>query len=204
MIHLGTEYGGWLVNLDLIPENSTIISAGVGEDISFDLQLINLKNCKIIGIDPTVKSHNFIQTHSPIPNFTLLKKALASTPEDVVRMFTNTNPNHVSESILQSHDSVNKLSYHLAETVTLDELYKQYNNISLIKMDIEGSEYSVLENIEFIPESVKQLCVEFHHFCTNKTIEDTKNCILKINNLGFKNFIEKPSTKELNEITFWR
>jgi hypothetical protein len=35
---LGTDYGGWLIDLDLIPRGSTIISAGVGEDISFDLE----------------------------------------------------------------------------------------------------------------------------------------------------------------------
>ena len=43
MQYLGTEYGGWLVDLDLIPERSTIVSAGIGEDISFDLELIRQK-----------------------------------------------------------------------------------------------------------------------------------------------------------------
>ena len=28
---VGTQYGGWCVSLDLIPEGSTVISAGVGE-----------------------------------------------------------------------------------------------------------------------------------------------------------------------------
>ena len=41
---VGTQYGGWCIDLDLIPEKSTIISAGVGEDISFDKELIKLKN----------------------------------------------------------------------------------------------------------------------------------------------------------------
>ena len=48
MQYLGTEYGGWLVDLDLIPERSTIVSAGIGEDISFDLELIRQKRCNVI------------------------------------------------------------------------------------------------------------------------------------------------------------
>ena len=88
----------------------------------------------------------------------------------------------------------------------LSTLMKKFNHekIDLLKMDIEGSEYEVIDSIIHIPDTVRQFCVEFHHFCTNKTIEDTKNCILKIKSLGFNNFVEKPSTKELNELTFWR
>ena len=71
-------------------------------------------------------------------------------------------------------------------------------------MDIEGAEYEVIDSLDYMPKSVRQFCVEFHHFCTEKTIEDTKNAISKIKSFGFENFIEKTSTKPLNEITFWR
>ena len=37
--YMGSDYGGWSLSPDLIPESSTIISAGVGEDITFDLHL---------------------------------------------------------------------------------------------------------------------------------------------------------------------
>ena len=46
---IGTQYGGWALNQELVPEGSCVISAGVGEDISFDLFLIKNKNCRIIG-----------------------------------------------------------------------------------------------------------------------------------------------------------
>ena len=68
---IGTEYGGWLLNLDLVPRESTIISAGVGEDISFDTFLIDQKDCKVIGIDPTPKSHLFIENYENLHNFYL-------------------------------------------------------------------------------------------------------------------------------------
>ena len=42
MQKLGTNYGGWYIPNDIkLDENSIIYSAGVGEDISFDLLLSN-------------------------------------------------------------------------------------------------------------------------------------------------------------------
>ena len=84
----------------MVPQNSTIISAGIGEDISFDLELIRRKNCQVVGVDPTLKSHKFIEAQSDLVNFSLLKKALDKNEDDVVFMYENTNPNYVSESIL--------------------------------------------------------------------------------------------------------
>ena len=57
MIRLGTNYGGWLIPSDnIINENSIIYSAGVGEDISFDIILQSKYNCHIYLIDPTEKA----------------------------------------------------------------------------------------------------------------------------------------------------
>ena len=57
MNKLGTDYGGWYFpekhNLN---QDSIIYSAGVGEDISFDLKIQNDLNCNIFLIDPTIKS----------------------------------------------------------------------------------------------------------------------------------------------------
>ena len=86
---IGTEYGGWVINLELIPAESVVVSAGIGEDISFDLQLINSRNCKIIGIDPTPKSHRFIESQNNLDNFELIKMALHSNSNTVVKIHKN-------------------------------------------------------------------------------------------------------------------
>ena len=201
---LGTTYGGWMIDLNLVPKGSTIISAGVGEDISFDLVMINEKNCKIVGIDPTPKSHLFIEKQKNLFNFDLIKKVLHSQHDDVVKLYKNKNREHVSESILPTHDAVLGFDSYYSDTVSLENLFEEYKDISIIKMDIEGSEYDVIANLKTIPKSVKQFCVEFHHFCTDKTVEDTKEMIESLSRLGFKNYVEKPSPKQLNELTFWR
>lgn len=200
----GTQYGGWMLDLTKVPEGSTIISAGIGEDISFDLALINKKKCKIIAIDPTEKSHRFIERQSDLQNFSLIKKALTENDGDVIRLFRNRNPNHVSESVMPDHNAVNNFDSYLCETINLQSLFEKHSDVSVVKMDIEGSEYDLIENLSYISDTVKQFCIEFHHFCSCKTIEDTKSIIQKMNKLGFTDFVEKPNSPSLTEITFYR
>ncbi len=201
---LGTDYGGWLIDLGLIPRGSTIISAGVGEDISFDLELINRLDCHVVGIDPTPKSHRFIENQVNLTKFDLLKKALTSKDDDIIKIYKNTNPHHVSESQLLTHNAVSRFDHYYAETINLETIFKKYDNVSLVKMDIEGSEFDVIEKINFIPDSVMQLCIEFHHFCSHKTLEDTRQCIEIIKNFGFKTMYQKNGKNDMKEITFIR
>ena len=54
LIRLGTPYGGWVCKADKIDHSSTVYSFGVGTDISFDLELIALRGCKVHAFDPSI------------------------------------------------------------------------------------------------------------------------------------------------------
>ena len=129
LCRVGSPYGGWDVDLDLIPEGSTVISAGAGEDLSFDEELITSKNCTVIGIDPTLKAIKYVREQQ-LKGYTLLEKALWSDDKGV-SLFLNGNPDHVSESVLSDHQSTTE-EYHECESVTIPQLVKTYSNISLL------------------------------------------------------------------------
>ncbi len=170
-VYLGTTYGGWEIDIDNIKNGDTIIDAGLGEDISFLEDLLKLKNVNIIGIDPTEKSHRFVESKN-IDSLKLVKKAIAPFGTKNVKIFKNSNPNHVSESYYIEHGSVMSDFYEV-DTISFREIIEKHNP-SFIKMDIEGAEYDVL--LECI--GVNQICVEFHHHCmSNKDIADTNNII---------------------------
>ncbi|MHC4682881.1 MAG: FkbM family methyltransferase [Planctomycetota bacterium] len=179
---VGTEYGGWAVDLDLVPFGSTVISAGVGEDISFDLGLINLKDCKVIGIDPTEKAKKYVEKNKN-ERFDFLQKALYFESSKKIKIYKNTNPDYVSESIVPSHNMVAPSEFYEAETINIQDLLKKCKNVSVLKMDIEGAEYQVLNSISKL--DIPQICVEFHHFCTDFTVDDTERCIQQLNNMGY-------------------
>jgi len=56
LMSLGTEYGGWTFVNSPTLEGSTIISAGLGEDASFDVEFASAFNAKVIVVDPTPRA----------------------------------------------------------------------------------------------------------------------------------------------------
>jgi FkbM family methyltransferase len=55
------------------------------------------------------------------------------------------------------------------QCITLQDIYDEIGtDIDILKLDIEGAEYAILENIEPIP---KQITVEFHEHC-HKELHD--------------------------------
>lgn len=179
--YLGTEYGGWSVDLDLINDGDFIIDAGLGEDVSFLEDLLELKSVNIIGVDPTEKSHIFLEKKN-LNNFFLIKKCIAKDGVEEVEMFKNKNPDHVSESYFIDHSSIKEIEKYKVGCISLKNLIKEYNP-SLIKIDIEGAEYDVLEECY----GAKQICVEFHHHCIpSKTTSDTNKCLEFFTSRGYK------------------
>jgi FkbM family methyltransferase len=53
---LGTEYGGWTFVDEENLDDSTIISAGLGEDISFEVEFADKYNSKLVCVDPTPRA----------------------------------------------------------------------------------------------------------------------------------------------------
>ncbi len=195
---IGTEYGSSAIVLDLIPAGSTVISAGVGEDISFDLELIKLKQCRIIGIDPTEKAKRYIK-NNPNEHFCFLQKALYAESNKKIKMYKNTNPSYVSESITDSHNMVSKSEFYETEVISISELLEEYKDISLLKIDIEGAEYEVINSLEEL--YVPQIYIEFHHFCTDFTPYDTTRCIAHLNDMGYVVVYGKSLQGALKDVT---
>src|SRR5207237_27812 len=59
---LGSEYGGVHVPVQLLTDKSIVYSAGVGEDVTFDLALIEAVGCDIWALDPTPRSIEFARS----------------------------------------------------------------------------------------------------------------------------------------------
>jgi FkbM family methyltransferase len=152
---LGTEYGKHYVDTNLLNKDSVIYSFGIGEDISFDLELIKKLNCIVYGFDPTPKATNFINENK-FNNFLFFNYGLSNF--DGVTNFTPpSNPEHASYK--ESKDGAFKFPVKKLSTI-MKEL--KHENIDLLKLDIEGSEFTVIENI--LEENIypKQMSIEFH------------------------------------------
>ena len=65
----GSEYGGFYLHSEILNQKSIIYSLGVGLDITFDSEIIDLLNCKVFAFDPTPKSINWVKDNVLIKNF---------------------------------------------------------------------------------------------------------------------------------------
>ncbi len=191
IILLGTDYGGWSFLNDNNLENKFIISAGLGEDASFDIELVSKYNCKVIIIDPTpraVEHHKQIienagkpktepykkggkqnissydLTHINNENFLLISNALYNVDNKELKFFSPANKDHVSHSINNWQNDYKKSSDFIEiKTITIKSVLTRFNinRLEMIKLDIEGAEIEVLKNM--LDEKIfpTQILVEF-------------------------------------------
>jgi hypothetical protein len=81
--YLGTEYGGWTICPSVMKRESNILSIGVGNDISFDLELIKNFDSNIFAFDPTPKSIQWIVEHRVPEKFRFFPYGLYSRDDKV-------------------------------------------------------------------------------------------------------------------------
>lgn len=99
------------------------------------------------------------------------------------------NQNHVSGSLL-SIKTVDQKDSIILGFQTLKQVMKSNNHkyLDLLKMDIEGAEYEVLENILNQSIQIDQIVVEFHPHLIKNGKKKTQGIIEKLNQNGYRCF----------------
>lgn len=159
LVRIGSLYGGWVVPDDLTP-TSICYSAGLGEDASFDLGLIARFGCPVYAFDPTPRAIEYgAKVAEGESRFNFYPYGLWDS-ETELRFYAPRDPAHVSHSIknLQKTDD-----FLVAPVKRLSAIMKDlgHDRIDLLKLDIEGAEYEVLNSIFEDGLEVGTICVEF-------------------------------------------
>lgn len=175
-IKLGSIYGS---KSFMRPKNQVrwLISGGVGEDISFDIEFYNLNKCKLLLIDPTKRSRSHIENvitqlgcakrtnyssngTQPVESYDLTKlrekdiyfinKALYSDKYKKIALFPPVKESYVSYSILNPARGKIENNSVLKDVVSFKSLINDYHLVDsecIVKLDIEGSEKEVIESM---------------------------------------------------------
>jgi FkbM family methyltransferase len=169
----------------------TVLSGGVGEDISFDLELVAKYNARVILVDPSSPAISHIENLSkhfgqpaktvyslgsrqPIDAYDLSKvnekhisfiaKALWNFT-GVITFYPPKDPNRDSSGSINSIHTFYKRSDYFVEVpcTTILEIMKSMNivYIDLMKLDIEGAALEVIDSMLADKIFPKQLIVEF-------------------------------------------
>lgn len=183
-IRLGKGLNAWTITPNQLNKNSVVYSFGIGKDISFDLAIIKNFNCTVHAFDPTPKSIEWVkQQHLP-NNFFVHAVGLAAY-NGKATFFPPENDSHISASIIKK--SENKKGAYEVEVRSLGDLMHKHkhDHIDLLKMDIEGAEYDVIDNIIEQKINIKQLLIEFHHRFDGIGILKTIASVNKLRKAGY-------------------
>jgi FkbM family methyltransferase len=161
--HLGSQNGGWMVPTRLLRPNAICYCVGCGEDISFDLALIREFSCKVYAFDPTPRAIKHVADQAGSePDYHFSAVGLWSQ-EDTLKFYAPRNPAHVSHSVVNLQ---NTSDYFEARVARLSDLLvcNGHRSVDLLKLDIEGAEYTVIESIITDGIAIGILCVEFDEY----------------------------------------
>ncbi len=197
--NFGSEFGGWDIFIDDINKDSVVLSFGLGEDITFDTELIERFNLKVHGFDPTPKSIDWIESQTLSNNFVLHKTGLADF-NGTIDFNPPDDPNHVSHTILERSSTNSSSIKAPVKNINTIVSELELDEIDIIKMDIEGAEYSVITDFVSTNVRPKQLLIEFHHRFPGVGVSKTANAINEIRAMGYRLFCISPRGEEYSFI----
>lgn len=195
----GSSYGGFYVNPDLLNQNSIVYSFGIGKDISFDKKIMKNHKCKVYGFDPTPKSIEFVKNEKK-NNLFVFNDYGISVKTGVETFFLPANERMVSGSAAMnqfvSEDRAISVKMKCFEDITAEF---GHHHVDVVKMDIEGSEYDVIETLVDSKVTITQLLVEFHDRFFEGEIK-SKKIIELLRQKGFEIFSASLNYEEISFI----
>jgi len=191
----GSDYGGWNVVTKSIHAGSTIYSFGIGEDASFDVEMIQRFGVTVHAFDPTPASIAWVGEQRLPREFVMHPYGLAAIDGDV-KFYPPENPEHVSHTMLErpaTGDRAITVPVRSLQTI-MREL--GHESIDVLKMDIEGAEYGVVDALIISGTRPKQLLVEFHHRFSPLGMAPTRRAVRLLKAAGYRLFSVSPSVEE--------
>lgn len=155
----GNHGAQWKVPTALFSRRSICYCAGVGEDISFELGLYSESHPFIFLFDPTPRAISYIKKQPISPKITFYPWGLWSK-NSIQKFYAPPMESYVSHSIVNLHQTQ---TYFEADCKSLVWIMKTlgHTQLDMLKIDIEGAEYMVLEELLRSRIRPKVLAIEF-------------------------------------------
>jgi FkbM family methyltransferase len=152
---------------------------------------------RVHGFDPTPRAIAWVKSQDLPEKFIFHDYGIGGHDGNVLFRAPE-NPNHVSYSVVPR--GATDGSFIEAPVHRLATIVKElgHEKIDVLKMDIEGAEYAVVEDFVSFEKPVNQLLVEFHHSWQETGIRSAKEAVATLNRAGYKIFHVSPSGREIS------
>lgn len=158
-VRLGSEYGGWWLPARLVRPGAVAYLGGAGEDISFDLVLHD-RGCIVRTLDPTPRAIAHVRAHAPDSDRFVFVPVGLWDAEDDLEFFAPTDPSFVSHSAVNLFGTSASFVAHVKP---IRQVMAELGDVEadIVKLDIEGAEHRVLEDMTRHGPHPSVICVEF-------------------------------------------
>ncbi len=201
----GPKHGGWTIcpsppcGLNGL---SIVYSLGVGDEIEFDNSVIQKYGLSVFAFDPTPWAVQWVNSQQISDRFHFYPFGISGSDGNTF-LFPPSKENRRSYSVIQREPAAGKGQPVMVEMRKLSSVMKMLGhppNISILKIDIEGAEYDVIDDMIANKIRPVQLLLEFHHHIPPVTFEKTLAYIEKLNDYGYGIFWMSRKKKEFSFI----
>ena len=180
LIRIGPKCdGGYVIDKRIINFTKKIITCGLNDDWEFEKYFIKIKpDCEIIAYDHTVNKEFWVKRFKKdIINFFLFKKL---SYKKIVNIFKYIDYIFFFRGKIVHHKLKTGLQNIPNKEINLSKILHNNENL-ILKIDIEGDEYKILNTIIENSKKINCLLVEFHFI--NKNINLIEKFIVNNTNL---------------------
>lgn len=178
-----TERGGWRFCPDVVREGHLVYGFGVGEDLRLECALATEYGAHVVAFDPTPSSVEWVRQQRLPPGLRHVPVAVGG--EDGRLELYEPIAADGSHSFFRRGGQTGR-----SVTVPVRRLPSimrelGHERIDHLKLDVEGAEYSVIDDLLAERIHVRQLLVEFHHRFASIGPGETTRTLRKLHGAGY-------------------
>ena len=167
-------------DFSLIDKDSVILDLGANK-LNFSNWFLDNYDCKVTAVEP---NPDLVQKWTTSHQLTAINAAVGHSSESLAFFVGKNNESSSFTPLPDSHleKTIEVNTKNLEEIMAIAGIEK----IDLLKVDIEGSEISLIENTPTqILKSIPQITIEFHDFNGMNSRGEVKKIISTMRHLGF-------------------
>lgn len=195
------KHGGWWYSPKHLNSDSIVYSLGVGDEIDFDIIVIEKYGVNVFAFDPTPNSVELLDDSKLPARFNFHPWAVTATDGSLKfypRLRKDGSKSDVMFTMIateETRDDVIEVPAYSLPTIA-EKL--GHSRIDLLKMDIEGAEYEVLDGLLQTEVRPQQLLVEFHHRFVEDGLQRTYDVIGRLRVAGYRIFAISEAGREVS------
>jgi FkbM family methyltransferase len=171
------------VDTTLLGQSPTILSGGIGKDVSFELELSRRFNARIAMFDPSPTGRETIQRLLPLPDQLAFFDLGLDAATGLVGFSPPQDPGEGSYRI-QDPDAAS-CRFRCASPKDALSL-AGFGSIDLLKLDIEGFECRFIHSLLRARIYPTQIAVEFHDFLPGGSLRSTAVTLMRLLMHGYR------------------